>query len=128
MSVGCFIVISPYNWKHHASGPFLATTAPLGVPLDVADLLGNEGSISTFTVRWDDGVGIEFHTLVGSPWNQATRQVMEELGIEVPEQEDDDDDDDTDNVVCTIVTCPRKQPLTRPMYDWFSTACQKSLY
>lgn len=118
----CFIVIAPKPWKDHDAGPFLAVpTVNSEEPLDISALLGDEGTIFTYTVMWNDGVGVEFHTLVDHCWNHATQLVMMQLGIDHQQEEQE-------QCVCTIVTQPGKLPLTRLVYEWFSKVCKKSLY
>jgi hypothetical protein len=122
----CFIVVAPVQWRYHG-GPYLAVPVVAEQrPLDVRGLLGNQGAVQTFTVRWNDesGVGIEFHTLVGCAWNAGTRAVMEELGI----PEEAEEPEEPQELVCTIITRPGKLPLSREIYEWFSGQCKRSLY
>lgn len=126
---GCFIVIGSWDWKNHGS-PYLAVPVVsklISGPLDVSALLGEQGALYSWTVRWPDGVGIEFHTLESSQgqFNDATLDVMEQLKIE-PNIEQDEES--TTILPCTIVTCPGKMPLSKFVYDWFCRACQRNLY
>lgn len=129
--MACFIVIAPKHWRQHDSA-FLAVPVirhNQEVPLDVSALLGHEGNLFSFTVTWSGGgAGIEFHTLSGCCWNQATRDVLEELGVQVVGGGDGDEDEEDQPVVCTIVTRPGKRPLTRPLYEWFRQLCGGSIY
>jgi hypothetical protein len=129
MSVfGCVIIISPHNWKGRRT-PFLAVRVQPSEPVDLLDLLGGDcdDSLRTFSVIWGDGIGVEFHTLRKTFWNQHTQDVIDELGADLCDMDDDVNDEERD--VCTIVTCLGKLPLPKPFYEWFSKYCNnKNIY
>lgn len=135
--VFCFIVASPFQFRGHNS-PFLAVPvieSLIHKKLDVSGLLGDQGCVLTRTFHWEDGVGIEFHTVHGMVWNPATLSVMDELGIDLEEEEEEDDDENNSGhwtlappSVCTIITSPGKLPLSPAIYRWFCMTCKRSLY
>ena len=124
------LLISPWHWKGHDSH-FLAVAVPMAsIPLDVSVYLGDGCSVYTLSVKWDDGVGLEFHTTLQSwgrgEFNDATLEVMDHLGMQVPG--DYDDEENEVSYELTVVTGPKRTPLTRAICDWFAVFSEKALY